>query len=734
MFISYARADRVLVDEFEKYLKQYAKTFGYFIDRRDIAAGQRFDDKIAEALDRAVFPVLLVSIDFVLSDYIQNVELPHMVRRGLDLPWVLLSPCDVNGVGGVAEHNALHDPNPTIDGPMSLLPPEQRAVRWQSMSAKVRDKVATAPRRARGTDSATRLGELHGVPDPPARYVPRPHDLARLRDAIVGSAAVGITGMKGAGGAGKSVLAASVAASDEVRQRFPDGVFWLTAGQGADPIRLLMQLAKMASVDADFLNELQGHRELKKALTGKRLLVVADDVWEPALAQVLAVTTGESRLVITTRLGAVVDKVHGAPIDVGALSGDEAANYITQIAGSPPPPTVLGPVLELTQGRALGLALVAAAVRHGLAWDEMVDRLRRAPERFVEPDRKAVFNAVWVAWQAIEDPQLRADYLDLAVFPEDAVIPMVTLQRYWGVASLADTRDRVAVLVGRQLVEVHGDAIGLHDEKRSLLLLETDMLEMLHGRLLNAHKPAGGWANLPDDEPYMWDRLAWHLRQSDDAIALEDAVWDPMWLLRRTWRSGVLATEADLNLVPDDRSEPLARRLRQNTNVLAGQPSIEMLANTLTYLLGGLVDTGPLLATSGPLALRPTVPPILPSPALIRTIEGHTNGVSGCAFSPDGTRIASTSHELTVRVWDSVTGRQLTQLDGHTSGVTGCAFSPDGTRIASTSDDQTVRVWDSATGRQLTQLDGHTSWVTGCAFSPDGTRIASTSNDQTVRV
>ncbi|MFF0578557.1 WD40 repeat domain-containing protein [Streptosporangium saharense] len=33
-------------------------------------------------------------------------------------------------------------------------------------------------------------------------------------------------------------------------------------------------------------------------------------------------------------------------------------------------------------------------------------------------------------------------------------------------------------------------------------------------------------------------------------------------------------------------------------------------------------------------------------------------------------------------------------LDGHVAPVRGCAFSPDGTLLASTSDDRTIRIWD----------------------------------------
>jgi WD40 repeat protein len=115
-------------------------------------------------------------------------------------------------------------------------------------------------------------------------------------------------------------------------------------------------------------------------------------------------------------------------------------------------------------------------------------------------------------------------------------------------------------------------------------------------------------------------------------------------------------------------------------------------------------------------------------------LKGHTDWVRGCAFSPDGTILASTSHDETVRLWDPNTGQNLTTLKGHTSSVRGCAFSPDGTILASTSHDMTVRLWDPNTGRNLTTLKGHTDWVRGCAFSPDGALLASTSHDGTVRL
>jgi len=182
-----------------------------------------------------------------------------------------------------------------------------------------------------------------------------------------------------------------------------------------------------------------------------------------------------------------------------------------------------------------------------------------------------------------------------------------------------------------------------------------------------------------------------------------------------------------------------SRALTREAHVLTDEPDLlwQQLYNRLQWEGEGVKQTlaSELTRRCAPGA-RPWLrlkTPYRESEALIRTLQGHTDRVNACAFSPNGRFIVSASDDKTLRVWDAATGQSLRTMEGHTEKVSDCAFSPDGQFIVSSSYDKTLRVWEVTTGQIIRTLEGDTEYINKCVFSPDGSLIAST-HGNTVQV
>jgi WD40 repeat protein/serine/threonine protein kinase len=106
----------------------------------------------------------------------------------------------------------------------------------------------------------------------------------------------------------------------------------------------------------------------------------------------------------------------------------------------------------------------------------------------------------------------------------------------------------------------------------------------------------------------------------------------------------------------------------------------------------------------------------------VLTLSGHRDTLWDVHFSPDGSRLATTSADGTAAIWDAETGERLFVLSGHSPNVY-ANFSADGTRLLTTDMDGAVRLWDARNGGLLLELPSH-SEICGGRLSPDGTLIA----------
>ena len=115
-----------------------------------------------------------------------------------------------------------------------------------------------------------------------------------------------------------------------------------------------------------------------------------------------------------------------------------------------------------------------------------------------------------------------------------------------------------------------------------------------------------------------------------------------------------------------------------------------------------------------------------------QTLAGHTASLSQAVFSPDGSRLLTTSEDGTARLWSS-DGPLLETLVGHEDKVINGRFSPNGTLILTASADGTARLWDG-NGNPLATLSGHEDGLIDALFTPDGQSVVTAAADGTARL
>lgn len=123
----------------------------------------------------------------------------------------------------------------------------------------------------------------------------------------------------------------------------------------------------------------------------------------------------------------------------------------------------------------------------------------------------------------------------------------------------------------------------------------------------------------------------------------------------------------------------------------------------------------------------------------MHTCLGHKNHILTACWSPDGANFISADRNGEIRVWDPMTGKPRgPPLKGHRKWVTSLAFEPyhmDPTciRMASSSKDNTVRLWNISTGRMLAVISGHSDSVECVKWGGTGL-IYTCSRDRTIMV
>lgn len=591
------------------------------------------------------------------------------------------------------------------------------------------------------------------VPNLSNNYVPRPQELADLRNAVLADhpdRRVALTAIRGMGGVGKTVMATALAKDPVVLDAYPDGVIWITIGEKpGDPVAAIREAARTLGEPA---NEWENPNQLRNALRNRAALLILDDVWDAEHALPYLPDNAHCRVLVTTRSSEVAADIGATEHWLDVLPPEEALAMLQQYAGKRPEHA--GEIAERCGLLPLALAIIGRLLKRRPE-DRVLARLRSRD--FDKLDDK-ILAAVDLSVQALPDA-LRRRYLDLAVFEADTEFPLSALQALWNDQDELDAADSADSLVEASLLIRRDDLFTLHDIPQAYIAstLKPEALTMsrprlrggsanptaiaLHNQLLSGYSQRcpNGWPTGPNDG-YFYQHLAHHLVAAGRGDELADLLLDPAWMQSKLRHTS--AHELTLDYEPlreQDFYSLLQGAVRLSSGTLDRNPrelSSQLLGRLASFDNDKLCTLQSRLKdVADPPWLEPVRPALtLPGGPLVRTLKGHSHVVNAVAVTVDGQRAVSASMGNTLKVWDLETGHEVRTLMGHTAGVSAVAVTGDGRLAVSASWDTTLKVWDLTSGAEIRTLEGHAGPVHGVAVALLRQRVISASHDQTLKI
>lgn len=176
------------------------------------------------------------------------------------------------------------------------------------MSAHIAGRLGvTAPQPPPDASLGQFLAKVPALP-PPRQVIGRASQMEQLERFLQNPEILPRLALTGQPGVGKSTVAYAFCLQRTTRLRYPDGILWLQVGPTPRIEELHLDMANalgMLEPSGDHGSNGDWRARLEKRLLNLRLLVVLDDVWDPATAESLALGGPFCCHLLTTRLPAL---------------------------------------------------------------------------------------------------------------------------------------------------------------------------------------------------------------------------------------------------------------------------------------------------------------------------------------------------------------------------------------------------------------------------------------------
>ncbi len=676
IFISYARANADFARELHEKLS--AQGFTLWRDRSDMEGGDDWWRQIQEAIENVDTMVLILSPAALASTVVAQ-EWHYARQKGTRVIPILAESVDFNTVPRWMRRVDWLDLRPEA---------QERDLTWQRLLKQLREPYE--PRRVPFPEAEK----------PPADFVPRPDVFEPLIGALVdeqhGAVAISAA-LRGAGGYGKTTLAQALIHDVRVRGAFDDGILWITLGEKPESL-----LAKLQDLYVALKGETCPYQTIESAknalaelLKDRYVLIVIDDVWDGEHLKPFLIGGTHCAHLITTRYSETLPDEVTFRVPVDAMQPDQAAQLISQGFSEAARARHAGAFAALTE-RLFGWALLLK-LANGILKDygerALESGLRDLNELLDQVgieglDSKGRLESLLKATLGRLEPEEVERFYDLRIFPEDVRIPLDAVQKLWRATGgllpilckhLLNRFEKLSLLLE---YERGGGTVRLHGAIRAAAAARrADDLPALHGKFLRAYG-VDRWADLPPDEPYLWDHLAYHLLQADERAELRACLLDYAYLRAKLDARDVSALLRDFDAYLGGGDDAPVRLVRQAVEMSADRLS-EDRAGLACYLHGRLFahrelpEIAALRAQTAPMRLQPLSEPTHHQAGghLLRTLRGHEGEVKGALQLADG-RLLSWGYK-TLRLW-AADGTPLAVLRGHERWVNGALELADG--------------------------------------------------------